>query len=134
MVLVFYPTGTWHWEIPSFFFVQSVLGVSLLELVNYIEHYGIVRKQTAPGRYEQVNSQHSWNASHLISNFFLFQLQRHSDHHFNAIRRYHVLDHYNESPQLPFGYPTMILAALLPPLWFRMINPRLEAWEKARPS
>ncbi len=125
-------TGTMQWEIPVFFFAQSVLGFSLLELVNYIEHYGILRKQTAPGQYERVNPQHSWNASHLISNFFLFQLQRHSDHHYNAIKRYQILDHYNESPQLPFGYPTMILAALLPPIWFHLIHPRLEAWENAQ--
>lgn len=130
----FQGTGTVDWEIPAFFFSQSVLAFSLLELVNYIEHYGIVRKQLAPGQYERVNPQHSWNASHLISNFFLFQLQRHSDHHYNAIKRYQILDHYDESPQLPFGYPTMILAALVPPLWFRLINPRLDRWEKAQPA
>ena len=130
----FLNTGTLQWEIPAFFFVQSVLGFSLLELVNYIEHYGILRKHNSPGQYERVNPQHSWNASHMISNFFLFQLQRHSDHHYNAIKRYQILDHYDESPQLPFGYPTMILAALLPPVWFHMINPRLEAWEKAQPA
>ena len=118
------------WQIPIFFFSQSVLAFSLLELVNYIEHYGIIRREITPGRYEQVNPLHSWNASHLISNFFLFQLQRHSDHHFNASRRYQALDHYDESPQLPFGYPTMIMIALLPPLWFNMMNKRLAEWRK----
>ena len=108
----------------------AVVGFLLLETVNYIEHYGIVRKQNDSGQFERVNPQHSWNASHLISNFFLFQLQRHSDHHYNAIKRYQVLDHYNESPQLPFGYPTMILAALVPPVWFGMMDKRLEEWEK----
>ena len=133
LVMVFYwTTDVLHWEIPIFFFTQSVLAFSLLELVNYIEHYGIVRKEISPGQYERVNPQHSWNASHLVSNFFLFQLQRHSDHHFNAINRYQVLDHYDESPQLPFGYPTMILAALIPPLWFGMIDTRLDAWKKAQ--
>ncbi len=121
--------GKFSWEIPVFFFAQSVVAFTLLELVNYVEHYGIVRKQTAPGIYERVNPLHSWNASHLISNFFLFQLQRHSDHHANAIKRYQVLKHYDESPQLPFGYPTMILVALLPPLWFATMNPRLLEWE-----
>jgi alkane 1-monooxygenase len=121
--------GKFSWEIPAFFFAQSVVAFTLLELVNYVEHYGIVRKQIAPGTYERVNPLHSWNASHLISNFFLFQLQRHSDHHANAIKRYQVLNHYDESPQLPFGYPTMILAALLPPLWFATMNPRLLEWE-----
>jgi len=123
-----YPSGTMLWQIPLFFLAQSFLAFTLLELVNYVEHYGIIRKEIAPGRYERVNPLHSWNASHLISNFFLFQLQRHSDHHANAIKRYQVLKHYDESPQLPFGYPTMILMALVPPLWFSFMNPRLEDW------
>jgi alkane 1-monooxygenase len=118
------------WEVPVFFLIQSVLAFSLLELVNYVEHYGISRKEIAPGQYERVNPMHSWNTSHLVSNFFLFQLQRHSDHHYNAIKRYQVLDHYDESPQLPFGYPSMILTAMVPPLWFGMMDSRLEKWEK----
>ncbi len=118
------------WKIPFFFLVQSVLAFSLLELVNYVEHYGITRKEISPGQYERVNPMHSWNASHLISNFFLFQLQRHSDHHYNAIKRYQTLDHYDESPQLPFGYPTMILAALVPSVWFSTMDKRLEVWER----
>ncbi len=122
-------TGRVVWEVPIFFFAQSILAFSLLELVNYIEHYGIVRRTDATGKYERVNPFHSWNASHLISNFFLFQLQRHSDHHANAIKRYQVLNHYDESPQLPFGYPTMILMALVPPLWFARMNPLLEEWK-----
>lgn len=116
------------WEIPAFFFSQSIIAFTLLELVNYVEHYGIVRKEIAPGKYERVNPIHSWNASYLLSNFFLFQLQRHSDHHANAIKRYQILNHYDISPQLPFGYPTMILIAALPPLWFTMMNKRLEEW------
>lgn len=116
------------WEVPVFMTVQSILAFSLLELVNYVEHYGILRKELSPGRYERVNPTHSWNSSHLLSNFFLFQLQRHSDHHDNAIKRYQVLDHDDESPQLPAGYPTMILIALIPPLWFSIMNPRLEKW------
>lgn len=117
------------WQVPLFFLAQSIIAFSLLELVNYVEHYGIVRKQLPDGNYERVNPLHSWNASHLISNFFLFQLQRHSDHHANAIKRYQVLNHYDESPQLPFGYPTMILIALVPPLWFAIMNPLLNEWE-----
>ncbi len=123
-------SGKIIWAIPLFFFLQSFFAFTLLELVNYLEHYGIVRKLVAPGKYERVNPLHSWNASHLISNFFLFQLQRHSDHHANAIKRYQVLNHYTESPQLPYGYPTMILIALVPPLWFKMMNPRLKEWEE----
>jgi alkane 1-monooxygenase len=116
--------------VPVFFFTQSVIAFTLLEQVNYIEHYGIVRKQLPDGRYERVNPLHSWNASHQLSNFFLFQLQRHSDHHHNAIKRYQVLHHYEESPQLPFGYPTMVMIAMVPPLWFSMMNPRLQQWQQ----
>jgi len=128
--------GQFLWEIPVFFFSQSILAFTFLELVNYVEHYGIIRKEISTGRYERVNPAHSWNASHLVSNFFLFQLQRHSDHHVNAIKRYQVLNHYDESPQLPFGYPTMIILATLPPLWFNMMNKRLHDWEQrsATPS
>jgi alkane 1-monooxygenase len=117
------------WEVPVFFFIQSFFAFTLLELVNYVEHYGIQRKEIAPGKFERVNPLHSWNASHLLSNFFLFQLQRHSDHHTYAYKRYQVLNHHDESPQLPFGYPTMILLALIPPLWFYMMNKRLEQWQ-----
>ena len=122
------PYGKIVWEIPIFFFTQSILAFTLLELVNYVEHYGIIRREISSGNYERVNPLHSWNTSHLVSNFFLFQLQRHSDHHANAIKRYQVLKHYDESPQLPFGYPTMILMALFPPLWFKEMNARLEEW------
>ncbi|MCE2936915.1 MAG: alkane 1-monooxygenase [Cyclobacteriaceae bacterium] len=126
--------GKLVWALPVFLVVQSVLAFSLLELVNYVEHYGILRREISPGRYERVNPLHSWNASHLVSNFFLFQLQRHSDHHYNAIKRYQVLDHYEESPQLPFGYPTMILLALVPTLWFGLMDNRLEEWKKSVPA
>lgn len=121
--------NTWLWHVPVFFLLQSFFAFTLLELVNYVEHYGMMRRELAPGKFERVNPLHSWNASHLISNFFLFQLQRHSDHHYNAIKRYQVLDHYEASPQLPYGYPAMILIALVPPLWFQLMNPRLEHWQ-----
>ena len=130
MVGFFLYSGTWFWQIPVFFFAQSFIAFTLLEIVNYIEHYGIVRKEIEPGKYERVNPLHSWNANQLISNFFLFQLQRHSDHHANAIKRYQVLNHYNESPQLPASYPSMIILALVPPLWFSMMNRRLSDWQE----
>jgi len=120
------------WEIPVFFFSQSILGFSLLELVNYLEHYGMERKQLPNGSYEKVTPIHSWNASHIVSNFLLFQLQRHSDHHAFAYKRYQVLNHYDESPQLPAGYSAMIIVALFPPLWFSLMNPRLEKWKQKR--
>lgn len=122
--------GSFAWQVPLFFFSQSILAFTLLELVNYIEHYGLMRKEVSPGRYEPVNHLHSWNNSHMVSNFFLFQLQRHSDHHAHSIKRYQVLDHYDDSPQLPAGYPTMIMIALFPPLWFKIMDPRLLEWKK----
>ena len=118
------------WKVPVFFVLQSVMAFSLLELVNYIEHYGILRREIAPQKYERVNPLHSWNANQLLTNFFLFQLQRHSDHHANANLRYQVLRHMDESPQLPFGYPTMIMIALVPPLWFKLMDNRLEDWKR----
>lgn len=126
--LYFY-TGQFSSGVIIFFFLQSILAFSLLEAVNYIEHYGITRNEIGNGRYERVNPLHSWNANHLVTNFYLFQLQRHSDHHANASRRYQVLRHFDESPQLPQGYPAMILLALVPPLWFRVMDNRLEKWK-----
>jgi alkane 1-monooxygenase len=122
--------GAFAWQVPVFFLTQSFLSFSLLEVVNYIEHYGMQRRLLPNGKYERVNPLHSWNASFLLTNFFLFQLQRHSDHHAYATREYQILRHFDESPQLPAGYPTMVLIALIPPLWFRIMNPLLEAWEK----
>ncbi len=116
------------WEIPVFFFAQSFLAFSLLEVVNYLEHYGMERKLLPNGRYERVTPMHSWNASHTVSNFLLFQLQRHSDHHAFAHKRYQVLNHSEESPQLPSGYSAMLILAMFPPLWFRVMNKRLEEW------
>lgn len=122
----------WVWEVPIFFFIQSVLGFSLLELVNYLEHYGMERKQLPSGGYEIVTPLHSWNASQLVSNFLLFQLQRHSDHHAAAHKRYQVLNHHDSSPQLPAGYSAMIILACFPPLWFAVMDPLLSRWQKAQ--
>jgi alkane 1-monooxygenase len=92
------------------------------------------RKRLATGFYEKVTPLHSWNASESVSNFLLFQLQRHSDHHAFAFKPYQVLNHYDESPQLPAGYSAMILVAFFPPLWFAMMNPRLEKWKQTQLS
>ncbi len=125
--------GTWaggHYQaIALYLVVQAFLAVSSLEAVNYIEHYGMERQQLPDGKYERVNPLHSWNSNHWISNLFLFQLQRHSDHHAFAIRPYQILRHFDQSPQLPTGYPLMIMTALIPPLWFGMMNKRLEDWK-----
>ena len=106
---------------------QAVIGVCLLETVNYLEHYGL-RRQTLPnGRYERVTPRHSWNNNHLTTNLFLYHLQRHSDHHANPTRRYQALRHFEESPQLPAGYAAMILLAYFPPLWSRVMDKRVLA-------
>ncbi|MFE9812864.1 alkane 1-monooxygenase [Streptomyces sp. NPDC005548] len=107
--------------------LQAVLGFCLLETVNYLEHYGLLRRRRPDGRYERVAPRHSWNSNTTISNLLLFQLQRHSDHHANPLRRYQTLRHFDEAPQLPAGYATMIVLAWLTPLWRRVMDPRLVA-------
>ncbi|MEU7824391.1 alkane 1-monooxygenase [Catellatospora sp. NPDC049133] len=106
---------------------QAVVGFALLEVVNYLEHYGLARQQLATGRYDKVDPRHSWNSDRIVTNVFLFQLQRHSDHHANPLRRYQVLRTFDSSPQLPAGYATMIVAALLPPLWRHVMDRRVLA-------
>jgi alkane 1-monooxygenase len=101
------------------------LGILLLETINYVEHYGLRRRLLESGRPEPVGPGHSWNSNHELGRIFLYELTRHSDHHFKATRKYQILRHMNESPQLPFGYPTSIIIALLPPLWFAVMHPRL---------
>ena len=108
----------------AFFVAQGAAAAASLEVINYIEHYGLQRAQIAPGRYERVTHLHSWNASQRLSNWLLFNLQRHSDHHAHARRRYPVLQHHDDSPQLPAGYATMYVLALVPPLWRRVMDPR----------
>ncbi len=115
----------------AFFAAQSVLAFSLLELVNYVEHYGLLRRRLPDGRYERVRPEHSWNASQRISNWYLFNLQRHSHHHANVNRRYEELEHYGSAPQLPAGYAVMVLIALVPPLWRRLMDTRLRQWREA---
>ncbi len=106
---------------------QAVVGVGLLETVNYLEHYGLRRQRLANGRYESVSPEHSWNSDTLVANLLLFHLQRHSDHHVNPARRYQTLRTRAEAPQLPAGYGTMVLLALVPPLWRRVMDPRVLA-------
>jgi alkane 1-monooxygenase len=105
--------------------VQAVIGFSLLEVVNYLEHYGLLRQKREDGRYERCLPEHSWNSNNVASNVLLYHLQRHSDHHANPTRRYQALRHVNEAPQLPTGYAGMIVLAWFPPLWRRVMDPRL---------
>lgn len=107
------------------FLCSAFFGILLLESVNYIEHYGLVRREISPGKYEKVLVKHSWNANHPLSRAILFDLSRHSDHHAYINRKYQLLRHHDDSPQLPTGYPGMILLSLIPPLWFRIMNRKL---------
>jgi alkane 1-monooxygenase len=109
----------------ALFLAQGAIGVLLLEAVNYVEHYGLVRSEVKPGVPEKFGPQHAWEARHAVSNAFLFKLQRHADHHLLPQRRYQSLRVHDESPQLPQGYPGMILLSLLPPLWRKVVHPRL---------
>jgi alkane 1-monooxygenase len=110
--------------------LQAVIGFTLLEIVNYLEHYGMLRQRVgAPGseRFERVEPTHSWNANQIATNVLLYHLQRHSDHHANPTRRYQALRDYEDAPQLPTGYAGMLLIALIPPLWFRVMDTRVVA-------
>ncbi|MAN60163.1 MAG: alkane 1-monooxygenase [Flavobacteriaceae bacterium] len=101
------------------------VGILQLETVNYIEHYGLRRNKTKSGRYERVREVHSWNSNHVLGRAMLFELTRHSDHHYRAHKKYQLLDCHESSPQMPFGYPTSMVLSLFPPLWFRVMNPRI---------
>jgi alkane 1-monooxygenase len=104
---------------------QAIIGFSLLEVVNYLEHYGLLRQKKEDGRYERCRPEHSWNSNNVASNVLLYHLQRHSDHHANPTRRYQSLRHFKEAPQLPTGYAGMIVLAWFPPIWRRVMDPRL---------
>lgn len=118
------------WLGPSiipFLIVQAVVGFSLLEVVNYLEHYGLKRQKGPDGRYERCKPEHSWNSNCVATNVQLYHLQRHSDHHAHAMRRYQALRHFDDAPQLPTGYAGMTLLAYFPPLWRKVMDPRLVA-------
>ena len=120
------------WVGVGLFLFQAFVAIWQLELVNYIEHYGLTRKHLGKGKYDYVRPHHSWNSAHKVSNWLLINLQRHSDHHFKADRRFPLLQTYDETeaPQLPHGYPLMTMIAMVPPLWRRVMNPRVRAWRR----
>jgi alkane 1-monooxygenase len=120
-------TAAFGWVVLPFLLAQAVLGFCLLEVVNYLEHYGLRRQRRDDGRYERCRPEHSWNSNNVASNVLLYHLQRHSDHHANPTRRYQALRHVEEAPQLPTGYAGMILLAAVPPLWRRTMDRRLLA-------
>lgn len=131
MVLLALALGGWMGL--ALFLFQALVAIWQLELVNYIEHYGLTRRHLGSGKYEHVMPHHSWNASHRASNWLLINLQRHSDHHYKPDRRFPLLQTYpqDQAPQLPYGYPTMAFLAMTPPLWKRVMNRRVKAWRRS---
>ena len=113
------------WQVLPFLLAASLWTNFQLTSANYVEHYGLLRLKEADGRYERCQPRHSWNSNHVVSNWMLFHLQRHADHHAHAARRYQALRHFDDAPQLPSGYAGMFLLAYVPPLWFAVMNPRL---------
>jgi alkane 1-monooxygenase len=120
------------WQGLGLFLIQAFTAIWQLELVNYVEHYGLTRRHLGEGKYERVMPHHSWNAAHKASNWLLINLQRHSDHHFKPDRRFPLLQTYPEdvAPNLPFGYPLMTTLAMTPPLWRRVMDRRVKAWRR----
>jgi alkane 1-monooxygenase len=111
----------------TFYFLNAaIIGIALLETVNYIEHYGLQRKETGVGKYERTMPWHSWNSNHILGRLMLFELSRHSDHHYLASKKYQVLQHHKDSPQLPTGYPGSMILALVPPVWFYIMNRKIK--------
>ena len=144
------PVFSWHNELLQLFFIQAILlafivyffgplaclffilaaaiGALLLETINYIEHYGLSRKLQAGGKYERAMPHHSWNSNHVVGRLMLFELSRHSDHHYLASRKYQILRHHDNAPQMPTGYPGMMMLSLIPPLWFYVMHKRMRQY------
>lgn len=115
-----------------YFLIVAGIGILLLETVNYIEHYGLVRNLKDNGVYERVRRWHSWNSNHVLGRVVLFELSRHSDHHYKADRPYQLLETHEESPTMPTGYPGMMLLATIPPLFFLVMNKKVEEMKKVK--
>ena len=117
------------WLICLYFIAAAIIGIALLETVNYIEHYGLQRKQMSEGKYERTMPWHSWNSNHTLGRIMLFELSRHSDHHYLASRKYQILQHHEDAPQLPTGYPGSMILAMIPPAWFYIMNKKIKQIE-----
>ncbi len=116
------------WKLAPFIVAHHLIGWYSLTQANYVEHYGLLRQKLPHGRYEPVQPRHSWNTNHIFSNLATFHLQRHSDHHANPMRPYQSLRDFKDLPRLPSGYPGMFALAAIPPLWFKVMNPRVMEW------
>ena len=126
LFFVFIIYSLFGFDITVYYLCSATMGFLLLETVNYIEHYGLQRKINSNGKYERVQPFHSWNSNHPIGRIMLFELSRHSDHHYNSYRKYQVLKNHNNSPEMPTGYPGMMILSLIPPLWFFVMNKRIK--------
>jgi len=126
VITIFFVFG---WLTTLYYLIAAGIGILLLETVNYIEHYGLQRKKTEDGKYERAMPAHSWNSNHVIGRLFLFELSRHSDHHYLASRKYQLLRHHEDSPQMPTGYPGMLILSLFPPAWFWVMNKKIKQLE-----
>lgn len=122
------------WPVLAYFLAAALIGILLLETVNYIEHYGLSRRSLEEGKYERAMPEHSWNSNHVIGRLMLFELSRHSDHHYLASRKYQLLRHHEEAPQMPTGYPGMMILSLFPPAWFGVMNRCIRRWRSSRPQ
>ena len=111
----------------GFLFVlfTGIVGFLLLETINYIEHYGLKRNRLASGRFERVSEKHSWNSNHVLGRIILYELTRHSDHHFKSQKKYQILEYHDVSPQMPYGYPTCMVLSFFPQIWFAVMNKRV---------
>ncbi len=114
------------WVVFLAFFLSACFGIILLETVNYIEHYGLLRSKTESGKYERVLPKHSWNSDHVLGRIFLFELSRHSDHHYKASKHYQILESLPDSPQMPTGYPGMMVLSLFAPIWVKFMNSKIK--------
>jgi alkane 1-monooxygenase len=118
------------WTVLPFIVAHHFLGWYALTQANYVEHYGLLREKLPNGRYQPVEPRHSWNTNHVVSNLMTFHLQRHSDHHANPMRPYQSLRDFDDIPRLPNGYTGMFALAAIPPLWFRVMDPKALAWAR----
>ena len=120
------------WSGVIFFMGQGLIAICTLETINYIQHYGLTRSELKPGHYDKVRPRHSWNCRNRISNWFLFNLGLHSDHHCEGRRPYQDLRDLDDVPQLPANYFVMLVVALIPPLWHCVMDRRAILWDKAK--
>lgn len=129
LILIGLITVVFGTQLLAYYLLAAAMGIALLESVNYIEHYGLRRKEIAPGKFERALPIHSWNSNHIIGRLSLFELSRHSDHHYLASRKYQILKHHDDAPQMPTGYPSMIILAHIPPLFFYIMNQQIKHYQ-----